>query len=250
MSLPDYLPAESAPPVLVQSVEAASTPYMIKLYEDVQACPVGISYLGGVAVFSPESTLLTLREKQCASLSMIGDSNHAIGRELFLSEDTVKTHFRRIFKKLDVESRAGLLDRCLDQEVGVMVLASVAAPDRIPLFSRREKETITEVAKGKSNNALAEEIVLPPMTVKSHMARIWRKLDYTDRSILASVAVFGGFTDKAPAQYPDGPAAVDFYRTNAALKGRKLVRRYTTLYSQARSDAVLRPVPSAFPQHY
>jgi DNA-binding NarL/FixJ family response regulator len=35
-----------------------------------------------------------------------GMSNAEIGRELYLSEDTVKTHARRLFRKLGVGDRA------------------------------------------------------------------------------------------------------------------------------------------------
>ena len=35
-----------------------------------------------------------------------GKSNGEIGKELFLSEDTVKTHARRLFRKLGVNDRA------------------------------------------------------------------------------------------------------------------------------------------------
>ena len=35
-----------------------------------------------------------------------GRSNGEIGRELFLSEDTVKTHARRLFRKLGAADRA------------------------------------------------------------------------------------------------------------------------------------------------
>ena len=33
-------------------------------------------------------------------------SNNQIGRQLYLSEDTIKTHARRLFRKLDVHDRA------------------------------------------------------------------------------------------------------------------------------------------------
>jgi DNA-binding NarL/FixJ family response regulator len=35
-----------------------------------------------------------------------GKSNAAIGRDLYLSEDTIKTHARRLFRKLGVGDRA------------------------------------------------------------------------------------------------------------------------------------------------
>jgi DNA-binding NarL/FixJ family response regulator len=35
-----------------------------------------------------------------------GKSNNQIGRDLYLSEDTVKTHARRLFRKLGAADRA------------------------------------------------------------------------------------------------------------------------------------------------
>jgi DNA-binding NarL/FixJ family response regulator len=49
---------------------------------------------------------LTERELQVLSGMSRGCSNAEIGRELFLSEDTVKTHARRLFRKLGAADRA------------------------------------------------------------------------------------------------------------------------------------------------
>ena len=49
---------------------------------------------------------LTERELQVLGGMSRGRSNAEIGRELFLSEDTVKTHARRLFRKLDAADRA------------------------------------------------------------------------------------------------------------------------------------------------
>ena len=49
---------------------------------------------------------LTERELQVLGGMSRGRSNGEIGRELFLSEDTVKTHARRLFRKLDASDRA------------------------------------------------------------------------------------------------------------------------------------------------
>ncbi|MFN8125681.1 MAG: response regulator transcription factor [Candidatus Nanopelagicales bacterium] len=48
---------------------------------------------------------LTEREQQVLRGMSEGLSNAQIGRELFLSEDTVKTHARRLFRKLEVSDR-------------------------------------------------------------------------------------------------------------------------------------------------
>lgn len=49
---------------------------------------------------------LSLREMQVLTGINAGLSNSEIGRELFISEDTVKTHTRRMFRKIDAHNRA------------------------------------------------------------------------------------------------------------------------------------------------
>ncbi|MFN2537486.1 MAG: response regulator [Mycobacteriales bacterium] len=55
---------------------------------------------------TPPQAQLTERELQVLTGMSQGKSNSAIGRELYLSEDTVKTHARRLFRKLGVNDRA------------------------------------------------------------------------------------------------------------------------------------------------
>jgi len=57
----------------------------------------------GARAAAPE---LTEREVQVLTGMGRGLSNAEIGRELFLSEDTVKTHARRLFRKLSAADRA------------------------------------------------------------------------------------------------------------------------------------------------
>ncbi|MFL6138366.1 MAG: LuxR C-terminal-related transcriptional regulator [Frankiaceae bacterium] len=54
----------------------------------------------------PPPPELTERELQVLRGMSEGKSNGQIGRELYLSEDTVKTHARRLFRKLGVNDRA------------------------------------------------------------------------------------------------------------------------------------------------
>ena len=49
---------------------------------------------------------LTPRELQVLRGMSQGQSNGEIGKELFLSEDTIKTHARRLFRKLGARDRA------------------------------------------------------------------------------------------------------------------------------------------------
>ncbi len=58
------------------------------------------------AVLTGRAPVLTEREQQVLVGMSRGRSNAEIGRELFLSEDTVKTHARRLFRKLEAADRA------------------------------------------------------------------------------------------------------------------------------------------------
>jgi DNA-binding NarL/FixJ family response regulator len=54
---------------------------------------------------------LTVRELQVLRAMGRGRSNAEISRELYLAEDTVKVHVRRLFRKLDVRDRAHAVAR-------------------------------------------------------------------------------------------------------------------------------------------
>ncbi len=55
---------------------------------------------------APPQPVLTERELQVLRGMADGRSNAEIGKELFVSEDTVKTHARRLFRKLGARDRA------------------------------------------------------------------------------------------------------------------------------------------------
>jgi DNA-binding NarL/FixJ family response regulator len=73
----------------------------------------GASPLAGVAPSTVRSTVpetpqasLSMREMQVLTGMSQGKSNAQIGRELYLSEDTIKTHARRLFRKMGAKDRA------------------------------------------------------------------------------------------------------------------------------------------------
>lgn len=67
----------------------------------------GVELAGSRPSGNPDGDIrLTARELQVLVGMTEGKSNGEIGRELFLSEDTVKTHARRLFRKLGVNDRA------------------------------------------------------------------------------------------------------------------------------------------------
>jgi DNA-binding NarL/FixJ family response regulator len=64
------------------------------------------AYVDRVATTRPDVPALTERELQVLHGMSQGKSNAQIGRDLFLSEDTIKTHARRLFRKMGVNDRA------------------------------------------------------------------------------------------------------------------------------------------------
>ena len=60
--------------------------------------------------FWPGANLgLTQRESEVLDLLVAGHSNRSVASTLVVSEDTVKTHIRSLYRKLDVQDRAGAI---------------------------------------------------------------------------------------------------------------------------------------------
>lgn len=55
------------------------------------------------------SAVLTDRERQVAALVCEGLTNRQVGRRMLIAEKTVEMHVSRVYRKLDVTSRVGLL---------------------------------------------------------------------------------------------------------------------------------------------
>jgi DNA-binding NarL/FixJ family response regulator len=102
---------------VARSVAGGARGYLVKdaSREEVAATVVyalsdGLARRSVPAPRSTESTAsappLTEREMQVLTGMSRGRSNAEIGRELYLSEDTVKTHARRLFRKLSAADRA------------------------------------------------------------------------------------------------------------------------------------------------
>ena len=58
----------------------------------------------------------------------------------------------------------------------------------LSVLTDREREILRMVARGMSNEQIAEELVISPATVKTHVARIMGKLDAHDRAQLVVIA--------------------------------------------------------------
>lgn len=103
---------------ILRAIEAGASGYLLKdtspaeLADAVRAAARGETVLApSVAstlvrqVRAPAPPALSAREVEVLRLVAAGRTNADIGRELFISEATVKTHLLRVFNKLDVADR-------------------------------------------------------------------------------------------------------------------------------------------------
>jgi two-component system NarL family response regulator len=61
-----------------------------------------------VQLRDPQREALTQREREIVRHVALGLRNAEVGRRLFISEETVKTHLNHVFKKLDIRDRTEL----------------------------------------------------------------------------------------------------------------------------------------------
>ncbi|MFF1574825.1 response regulator transcription factor [Leifsonia sp. NPDC058292] len=81
---------------------------------------------GGPVPFMPHARIFTHRERQVLVLVANGNTNRSIGQALGIGEETVKTHMRRVLRKLRVSDRAQAV--AVGLRVGLYGLEDVAVP--------------------------------------------------------------------------------------------------------------------------
>ncbi len=64
--------------------------------------------------------------------------------------------------------------------------------DRLEELTPREREVLALVGRGLSNGEIADELILSPLTAKTHVARLFSKLDARDRAQLVVLAYESG----------------------------------------------------------
>ncbi len=109
---------------------------------------------------------------------------------------------------LDAIRRASLGESLLDPGVTTPIITrlrelSAKEEDReVALLSEREREVLGLVARGLTNQQIAEALVISPNTVRNHVSRILEKLDMSRRSEAASFATRHGLVDEETTTPP------------------------------------------------
>lgn len=71
-------------------------------------------------------------------------------------------------------------------------LAATAGVNGVQTMSAREVQVLQCVAEGQTNRQIGEELCLSALTVKSHLARIGRKLGTGDRAEMVAIGIRSG----------------------------------------------------------
>jgi DNA-binding NarL/FixJ family response regulator len=85
----------------------------------------------------------------------------------------------------------------LDPRAARAILAARAEPDPLAGLSEREREVLALLVEGLPNKLIARKLQISDKTVKSHLTRIFRELDVTDRTQAALWAERHGLRGKA-----------------------------------------------------
>ena len=83
--------------------------------------------------------------------------------------------------------------RVIEQFAGRDLLAHAPHPE-LKRLTDREREIVAWVATGRSNDEIADELVVSPATVRTHVSRAMVKLHARDRAQLVVFAVQSGLT--------------------------------------------------------
>jgi DNA-binding NarL/FixJ family response regulator len=116
--------------LLTEALDAGVSGFVLKeaplddLVRAVESVAAGSSYVdpvlaGALAASAVGGTLpkLTQRERDVLRLLADGLSNEEIGRRLFISAETVRTHVRKAMEKLDADTRTAAVARALRENL-------------------------------------------------------------------------------------------------------------------------------------
>lgn len=119
------LSAWSKPDLIVKAIRAGATGYLLKEREDIElSLSIRIVFRGGAPIdpfvaqhimaelagstaslSQDHSATLSKREAEVLGLIATGLSNQAIADQLYISRNTVESHIKHIYRKLEVPSR-------------------------------------------------------------------------------------------------------------------------------------------------
>ncbi len=116
--------------LLLEALDAGARGFVLKeaplidLHRAIETVAAGGVYVdpvlaGALATAAVDSKLpsLTQRERDVLRLLADGNSNEQVGKELFISPETVRTHVRKAMRKLEADTRTEAVAKALRQQL-------------------------------------------------------------------------------------------------------------------------------------
>ena len=171
-----------------------------EITHSLETSPLGITFLGGVALFNPDSNLLEPLEKQTLAYAMLGVNTRQITKKVGLTAPAVGMYLSRARGKTGAPSNAGLLDYALitpEDSPPVMIMTRRASQNTFGQLNKHELKIAGLVARGLSNREIAESLdirlnifqqLVPSLAIRIGAAG--------NRELLATGTVLAGYTGK------------------------------------------------------
>lgn len=104
----------------------------------------------------------------------------------------------------DAPRRIAEGESVLDPTIVVRLVRRLRDPDPLPDLTEREREVLSLIAEGRSNQGVGPALFLSPKTVESHIRQIFTKLRFEGasddhRRVLAVLAICGVAPDRPRA---------------------------------------------------
>jgi DNA-binding NarL/FixJ family response regulator len=124
---------------------------------------------------SPDIGILVLSQyvEERYALDLVGHGAAGVGYLL-------KERVADVAEFLEAVKRVGDSGTAIDPEVVAQLLGRARRGNPLESLSRRERDVLTLMAEGRSNAAIAGELVLTEGAVEKHVSNIFTKLDLTD----------------------------------------------------------------------
>ncbi len=146
------------------------------------------------AILNPVVEMLTPRKREILELTAQGMDNRTIGRELGISEHTIKRHIREAAIRMGIRRGAGSLRIRLSSSL--RLAQGRFCPPAVTNLSLREGKILAGIADGQSNREIGLELGFSEGVIKNHNRTLFDKIGMDTRAE-AAAWYYAHFTTKA-----------------------------------------------------
>ena len=179
----------------------------LELHDDIEIvadAADGEQAIEAARATAPDVILLDLKMPGMDAVSTVRALSDSAAKVLIVTSFTARSEVLPairagaaglVFKDIDPAALANAIRTVhsghvlLPPDVAAALLAGETREGRIDALTPRERDVLSEIAKGRSNREIARTLRLAEKTVKTHVSNILMKLEVEDRTQAAIYAV-------------------------------------------------------------